>query len=92
MPVALNAREHCIRSTLLLQWAPRDEHGVADALYSLQQHAANASIANYKGFALRVVIAYDNDQKQDVVSIDTLYGTKTLDANRAVLIHSGASS
>lgn len=59
---------------------------------SLPKGAANASIQNYKGFALRVVIAYDNDQKQDVVSIDTLYGTKTLDANRAVLISSGASS
>jgi len=29
---------------------------------------------------------YDIDKKQDVVSIDCLYGTKTLDPNRAVLI------
>jgi hypothetical protein len=59
---------------------------------ALPRGAANASIANYKGFALRVVIAYDNDAKQDVVSIDTLYGTKTLDANRAVLISANAPS
>ncbi|MBQ0827706.1 P22 phage major capsid protein family protein [Streptomyces tagetis] len=46
----------------------------------------NAAIANYKGFGLRVIYGYDMDKKQDVVSVDCLYGTKTLDANRAVLI------
>jgi hypothetical protein len=45
-----------------------------------------ASIQNYKGFSLRVIYGYDMDKKQDVVSIDCMYGTKTLDANRAVLI------
>jgi hypothetical protein len=53
---------------------------------ALPQGARNASIQNYKGFGLRVVMDYDIDQKQDVVSVDCLYGTKTLDANRAVLI------
>ncbi len=53
---------------------------------ALPQGARNASIQNYKGFGLRVVMDYDIDKKQDVVSIDCLYGTKTLDANRAVLI------
>ncbi len=52
----------------------------------LPRGAQNAAIANYKGFGLRVVYDYDIDQKQDVVSIDCLYGTKVLDANRAVLI------
>ncbi|WP_219470828.1 P22 phage major capsid protein family protein [Nonomuraea rhizosphaerae] len=52
----------------------------------LPQGAANAAVASYKGFGLRVVMDYDIDKKQDVVSIDCLYGTKTLDANRAVLI------
>ncbi|WP_445524796.1 P22 phage major capsid protein family protein [Streptomyces cyslabdanicus] len=46
----------------------------------------NAAIANYKGFGLRVIYGYDMDKKQDVVSVDCLYGTKTLDPNRAVLI------
>ncbi|GAB3437460.1 P22 phage major capsid protein family protein [Actinophytocola sediminis] len=53
---------------------------------ALPRGAQNAAISNYKGFGLRVVFDYDIDQKQDVVSIDCLYGTKTLDANRAVLI------
>ncbi|QFY09635.1 hypothetical protein GBF35_25930 [Nonomuraea phyllanthi] len=52
----------------------------------LPQGAANAAVASYKGFGLRVVMDYDIDKKQDVVSIDCLYGTKTLDENRAVLI------
>lgn len=53
---------------------------------ALPQGAARAYAAGYKGFSLRVVIDYDINKKKDVVSIDTLYGTKTLDANRAVLI------
>ncbi len=52
----------------------------------LPQGAANAAVASYKGFGLRVVMDYDIDKKQDVVSIDCLYGTKTLDKERAVLI------
>lgn len=52
----------------------------------LPQGAANAAIASYKGFGVRVVIGYDQSKKQDVVSIDTLYGIKVLDAKRAVLI------
>lgn len=53
---------------------------------ALPRGAVNAAIASYKGFGLRVIYGYDMDKKQDVVSIDCLYGTKTLDANRAVLI------
>lgn len=52
----------------------------------LPRGASQAAVANYKGFGLRVVIDYDLDKKQDVVSVDTLYGTKTIDANRAVKI------
>ncbi|PRX91978.1 P22 phage major capsid protein family protein [Allonocardiopsis opalescens] len=53
---------------------------------ALPRGAQNAAIANYRGFGLRVVYDYDTNLKQDVVSIDCLYGTKTLDPNRAVLI------
>lgn len=53
---------------------------------ALPRGAQNAAIANYKGFGLRVVYDYDIDQKQDVVSIDCLYGTKVIDPNRAVLV------
>ncbi|MEU0236774.1 P22 phage major capsid protein family protein [Nocardiopsis sp. NPDC006198] len=48
--------------------------------------AANAAIASYKGFGIRVVMDYDITSKRDIVSLDTLYGVKTLDATRAVLI------
>lgn len=54
---------------------------------ALPQGAKNAAIMNYQGFGLRVVYDYDITKKQDVVSIDCLYGVKTLDAARAVLIH-----
>jgi len=54
---------------------------------ALPQGAKNASIQSYKGFGLRVVYDYDITKKQDVISIDCLYGVKTLDANRACLIH-----
>jgi hypothetical protein len=53
---------------------------------ALPKGNTNAAIANYKGFGLRVIYGYDMDKKQDVVSIDCLYGTKVLDASRAVLI------
>lgn len=53
---------------------------------ALPRGASNAAIASYKGYGLRVIYGYDMDKKQDVVSIDVLYGCKTLDANRAVLI------
>jgi hypothetical protein len=65
-------------------------HKTAVALVTRQlelpQGAANAYIANYKGFGIRVVFGYDQSKKKDIVSLDTLYGVKTLDANRAVLI------
>ncbi|MCL6734385.1 P22 phage major capsid protein family protein [Streptomyces neyagawaensis] len=54
--------------------------------------AQDATIMNYKGFALRVVYDYDIKYKQTVVSVDCLYGTKTLDADRAVLISDGTGS
>ncbi|GAA5046543.1 hypothetical protein HNP84_009743 [Thermocatellispora tengchongensis] len=57
----------------------------------LPQGAANAAVESYKGFGVRVVMDYDIKAKQDVVSVDCLYGVKTLDANRAVLIHGVAA-
>ncbi|WP_433355623.1 P22 phage major capsid protein family protein [Microtetraspora malaysiensis] len=57
----------------------------------LPQGAANAAVESYKGFGVRVVMDYDISKKQDVVSVDCLYGVKTLDPNRAVLIHGVAA-
>ncbi|WP_032380960.1 P22 phage major capsid protein family protein [Rhodococcoides fascians] len=45
-----------------------------------------AAAENFKGLSIRVAYQYDINKKQTVVSLDTLYGVKTLDANRAVLI------
>ncbi len=53
---------------------------------ALPRGAQNSAIANYKGFGLRVTYDYDMDLKSDVVSVDCLYGVKTIDATRAVLI------
>lgn len=53
---------------------------------ALPRGAAEASIVNYNGLGLRVIAGFDMDKKQDVMSIDILYGTKTIDSNRGVLI------
>jgi hypothetical protein len=45
-----------------------------------------AAIQSYKGFGIRVLKGFDMNTKKTIVSVDTLYGVKTLDANRAVLI------
>lgn len=58
---------------------------------ALPRGAKEAAVQDYKGFGIRVVFDYDIDKKQDVCSVDCLYGVKTLDANRAVLITEGAS-
>jgi hypothetical protein len=47
---------------------------------------SNAAVMNYKGISIRVAYDYDIKYKQTVCSVDTLYGVKTLDANRAVLL------
>lgn len=47
---------------------------------------SNASVVNYKGVAIRVAYDYDITRKETIVSLDTLYGVKTLDPARAVLL------
>lgn len=64
----------------------RDAFTVAFRPLVLPRGAQNAVVRNYKGFGLRVVMDYDITKKQDVVSIDCLYGVKTLDPAKAVLI------
>ncbi|MFE7745385.1 P22 phage major capsid protein family protein [Nocardia sp. NPDC057455] len=44
------------------------------------------AVESYKGLSLRLVKSYDIVKKQDVCSVDILFGTKTLDANRGVLL------
>jgi len=65
-------------------------HRTAVALVTRQLElpygARDAAIEGYKGFGIRVVFDYDITKKKDIVSLDVLYGVKTLDKNRAVLI------
>lgn len=59
---------------------------LATRALALPLGARDAGYLEYKGFTLRVVYDYDTNRKADIISIDTLYGVKTMDANRAVLI------
>ncbi len=55
--------------------------------------AAASEVVNFRGLSVRVVADYNITYKQDVISFDILYGTKTLDANRAVILNGqGVSS
>lgn len=54
--------------------------------------AGQASASGYKGLGLRVVKQYDLDQKQDVVSIDTLIGVQDLRTDAAVELDFGQGS
>lgn len=54
--------------------------------------AGQVASENYKGLALRTVFAYDHSKKQDVCSVDFLYGIKTLRPSAAVQISLGFGS
>lgn len=54
--------------------------------------SGQVSTQDYKGLALRTVIAYDHSKKQDVCSIDFLYGVKALRKDAAVQINLGFGS
>lgn len=65
-------------------------HQTAFAFVSAPLQAApgaDVAVETYKGLSIRVAQQYDIRQKETVVSLDVLYGVKTLDANRAVLLH-----
>ena len=50
------------------------------------------AVENYKGLGLRVVKDYDVDKKQDVISIDTLFGTSTIRKQAAIELSFGQGS
>jgi hypothetical protein len=54
---------------------------------ALPQGSQNAAVFADRGIGIRVVQDYDITHKQDVISLDVLVGVKTLDANRACIIH-----
>lgn len=47
---------------------------------------SNATVVSYRGISIRVAYGYDINYKQTVVSLDTLYGMKTLRPELAVLL------
>lgn len=49
-------------------------------------NVGQVAVATYNGLSLRVAYGWDITKKQSVVSVDMLFGTKLLDANRAVLL------
>ena len=51
---------------------------------ALPMGAAKAAIMSDNGLGVRVVYGYNQDTKKDTVSLDIIYGIKTLDANMAV--------
>ena len=53
---------------------------------ALPMGGVQAEVVNYKGLGLRAVYDYDSSTKKNVVSIDILFGIKTLDAQRAVRV------
>lgn len=59
---------------------------------ALPTGAADKAIMSYKGVGLRVVFDYDMQKKQDICSIDVLYGIKVMDAARGLIIDGSASS
>lgn len=71
-------------------------HAVVLASRALQAPNGVASnqvaLANYKGLSLRTVMSYDVTKKQDVCSVDLLYGITTLRANAAVQVNLGFGS
>ena len=50
------------------------------------------SVKEYKGLGLRVVYAYDNNKKQDAISIDALFGVSTIRKEAAVQLDFGKGS
>lgn len=64
----------------------RDAFTLATRPLAIPRGAAQATTRSFNGIGLRVVYDYDIKLKQDVVSIDVLYGVKTLDPARAVLV------
>lgn len=59
---------------------------LASAPLALPRSNVWGAMESYKGLSLRVTSDWDKDIKSDVISVDILFGTKTLDANRGVLL------
>jgi len=49
-------------------------------------NVGQVAVVSYKGLSIRISYGWDINKKQTVLSADMLFGTKLLDANRAVLL------
>lgn len=58
----------------------------ASATLALPTDNTWATTMSYKGLSLRLVKQWSMEHKAEVMSLDILFGTKTLDPNRAVLL------
>ncbi|MDH6678446.1 hypothetical protein M2284_002649 [Rhodococcus sp. LBL1] len=59
---------------------------LASAPLALPTDSTWAAVQNYKGISIRVAKQYDITHKKEIVSLDVLYGVKTIDKNRAAII------
>lgn len=59
---------------------------LASAPLALPRSTTWGAMESYKGLSLRITSDWDRNIKSDVISVDILFGTKTLDANRGVLL------
>ena len=53
---------------------------------------SQVSVQSYKGLGLRVIYNYDSNLKQDVVSVDALFGTSTIRKEAAIALDFGQGS
>lgn len=65
---------------------------VVFAPLALPKGAARAEYMNFQGLPIRVVYSYDPTYLTDMITFDLLFGTKTTDPTRAVLINGLADS
>ena len=70
----------------------RSAFEVVFAPLALPKGAVRAEYMNFQGLPIRVVYSYDATYLTDVITFDLLFGTKTTDATRAVLINGLADS
>jgi hypothetical protein len=54
--------------------------------------ASQVSVQDYKGLGLRVLKSFDINKKQDIVSIDWLFGTTTMRKEAAIELDFGQGS
>lgn len=85
-----------VKSNRIVNWQGLAFHRSAFAFVTAPlprpDGAAWSQIVNFRGLSVRVVKDYNITYKKDIISFDILYGLKTMDANRAVVLNGNATS